>query len=31
MPEEPSVVDKWKLLDPYEPKKNDVQPFKKGQ
>lgn len=31
MPEEPSVTDNWKLLDPHEPKKQDLKPFKKGQ
>ena len=29
--EEPSVTDNWKLLDPHEPKKQDLKPFKKGQ
>ena len=31
VPEEPSVTDNWKLLDPHEPKKQDLKPFKKGQ
>ena len=31
VPEEPSGTDHWKLLDPHEPKKHDLRPFKKGR